>query len=73
MHKPTKATNSRLEGHHFLVGGHCKAVGGQDLRLEAVASRWWTIGTSATEMTSRWLQAIAFLLEAIARPLGPDS
>ena len=41
MHKPTKATNSRLEGHHFLVGGHCKAVGGQDLRLEAVASRWW--------------------------------
>ena len=54
-----------------MVGGQREAGGGQDLRLEAVASRWWAVYTSKAKVTNSRLKVIAFWFEAIARPLGP--
>ena len=54
-----------------MVRGQRKAIGGQDLRFEAVASRWWTIGTSTTEMTSRWLYTgHRFLVGGLRKAVG---
>ena len=66
-------TNSRLKAIAF-GRSHRKAVGGQRLRLEAVASRWYRLD-KPTKVTNSRLRPrpSLFWLEAIARPLGANT